>query len=349
MKKEIFVPGRLCLLGEHSDWAGGHRRQNSELGIGYTIVAPTNQGIYATVEKLNEPRIRFISEPLGSSLDMELKEEELLRVAQEGGLFSYVAGVAYQFVTNYHNPNKEGIEIINYKMDLPLKKGLSSSASVCVLIAKAFNELFDLKWTNKRIMDMAYLGEVTTPSRCGRMDQVCAYNTPVLMTFDADLLDVKELKIGGDIYFLIVDLNKGKDTKKILADLNKGFPFPIDEQEKRKHEYFKEINPLMIQKAKAVLEMGDSFLLGKIMSAAQEEFDIHLAPSCPEELAAPKLHEVLNLPDVKKYAYGGKGVGSGGDGTAQLVCKTKEDRAKLKEELEKWGLGCLDLDLRKNI
>ena len=85
------------------------------------------------------------------------------------------------------------------------------------------------------------------------------------------------------------------------------------------------------------------------MSAAQEEFDTHLAPACPEELTAPKLHEILNLPDVKKYTYGGKGVGSGGDGSAQFICKTKEDRLKLREELEKWGLGCLDLDLRKNV
>jgi MoaE-MoaD fusion protein len=27
---KIFVPGRVCLLGEHSDWAGGHRRINSQ-------------------------------------------------------------------------------------------------------------------------------------------------------------------------------------------------------------------------------------------------------------------------------------------------------------------------------
>lgn len=44
---ELFVPGRLCLFGEHSDWAGGHRWQNSKIEKGYTIVAQTNQGTYA--------------------------------------------------------------------------------------------------------------------------------------------------------------------------------------------------------------------------------------------------------------------------------------------------------------
>ena len=46
---KIFVPGRICLFGEHSDWAGGYRRMNGDLGRGYTIIAGTNQGIHAVV------------------------------------------------------------------------------------------------------------------------------------------------------------------------------------------------------------------------------------------------------------------------------------------------------------
>ena len=28
---ELFVPGRLCLMGEHSDWAGSYRKTNNNL------------------------------------------------------------------------------------------------------------------------------------------------------------------------------------------------------------------------------------------------------------------------------------------------------------------------------
>jgi galactokinase len=28
---KLFVPGRICLFGEHSDWAGGYRRINAYL------------------------------------------------------------------------------------------------------------------------------------------------------------------------------------------------------------------------------------------------------------------------------------------------------------------------------
>ena len=27
----LFVPGRICLFGEHSDWAGGYRRINADI------------------------------------------------------------------------------------------------------------------------------------------------------------------------------------------------------------------------------------------------------------------------------------------------------------------------------
>ena len=46
----LFVPGRICLFGEHSDWAGGYRRINADIEKGYTLICGTNQGIHAEVE-----------------------------------------------------------------------------------------------------------------------------------------------------------------------------------------------------------------------------------------------------------------------------------------------------------
>lgn len=351
MEKEIdiFVPGRLCLFGEHSDWAGGHRRQNSEIGIGYAIVAPTNQGTYAKVKELKELIFHFISQPFNASLETKLEEFELLKIAESGELFSYVAGVAHEVIVNYQNYDNKGIEINNYKTDLPMKKGLSSSASVCVLTTKAFNEIYNLKWTPRRVMDIAYLGEIATPSRCGRLDQVCVYDKPVLITFDGNKLGVEELIVGEDIYCIIVDLKANKDTKKILTDLNRGFPFPTNEIEEKKHFYFKNINPDIITRAIDVLKKGDAQELGILIKKAQERFDEYLAPSCKEELTAPILHKVLFMKEIQNFIFGGKGVGSGGDGTAQFICKSKEDRKKVKEILTSEGFECLDLDLKKNI
>ena len=35
---ELFVPGRVCLLGEHSDWAGGFRRDAPSIPPGKCLV-----------------------------------------------------------------------------------------------------------------------------------------------------------------------------------------------------------------------------------------------------------------------------------------------------------------------
>ncbi len=45
-KLELFVPGRLCIIGEHSDWAGIHRMTNSDIVPGQAIVTGIEQGIY---------------------------------------------------------------------------------------------------------------------------------------------------------------------------------------------------------------------------------------------------------------------------------------------------------------
>jgi galactokinase len=249
---ELFVPGRLCLFGEHSDWAGGHRRQNSDIEKGYVIVAPTNQGNYARVSGLDTPNFQFTSQNLEKSLIAKMNPKDLLQIAEEGGIFSYVAGVAYEIISSYNQFKGKGIKINNYNTDLPIKRGLSSSASICVLTAKAFNEIYNLGFTDKRIIELAYLGEITTPSRCGKMDQACAFNQPVLMTFDGDKMEVDKLKVGEKLYFLIVDLKKGKDTRKILSDLNQGFPWPRNDLEKKKHEYFK-INKKIVTEAREEL------------------------------------------------------------------------------------------------
>ncbi len=347
-KKEIdlFVPGRLCLFGEHSDWAGGHRRQNSEIERGYVIVTPTNQGNYSKVTELDSSIFQFISKPLGKTLETKMDEDELLKVAEEGGELSYVAGVVHEIISSYHKIKRNGgIRIENYRTDLPIKKGLSSSASICVLTAKAFNEIYDLDFTPKRVMELAYLGETTTPSRCGKMDQACAFDNPVLMIFDGDRMKVEKLKVGQDIYFLVVDLKKEKNTRQILSDLNQGFPWPRSEIEERKHQYFK-MNKEIVLGAKEAIKKGDAFLLGTMLDTAQRYFDEYLMPSS-RELEAPVLHSLLSMSEIKTLIYGGKGVGSGGDGTAQIICKSKLDREKAREILTNKNFECLDLDLKK--
>jgi len=343
----LFVPGRICLFGEHTDWAGGYRRINAELERGYTIIAGTNHGLHAAVEPHPTRLIMrsFLDDGASEvTLDIPMEREALLAEAEKGGFFSYAAGVAFQVMTHYR---VRGLEINNYKTDLPIKKGLSSSAAVCVLVARAFNRIYDLKMTIRGEMEFAYLGEITTPSRCGRMDQGCAYgNRPILMVFDGEMLDVEELTMKKDMHFIIVDLQASKDTKEILNRLNHCYPFADDDLQKRVQAYLGRISAGITAEARTALSEGNAAELGALMVRAQEEFDRHVGPACPSQLTAPVLHRVLGYEPLQPYVFGGKGAGSQGDGTAQFIARDAESREKAIEIIERdLKMPCLRLTL----
>ena len=80
-------------------------------------------------------------------------------------------------------------------------------------------------------MEMAFLGEILTPSRCGRMDQCCAFGAiPHVMTFDGDLLMTEPIAPPLEpVHLVVVDLGGEKDTLEILNSLNKAYPIAEDE------------------------------------------------------------------------------------------------------------------------
>lgn len=318
----ISVPGRICLFGEHSDWAGTYRRINAEISPGAAIITGTNQGIHAEVAPHPSRLIVHATLDDGTRVpewSVEMSAPALLAAAREGGFYSYAAGVAYQTLVNH---NVRGLVIDNDRTDLPVKKGLSSSAAVCVLVARAFNRVYDLKLTVRGEMELAYQGEITTPSRCGRMDQGCAYGErPILMTFNGDRIDVDELTVGDNIHMVIVDLRATKNTREILNSLNHCYPFAKSDLAHNVQHYLGEINYQTVEEAARLLRLGDAAGLGALMRQTQKLFDTHVTPACPAQLTAPALHRLLDHPPLQPLIFGGKGVGSQGDGSAQLIAR----------------------------
>lgn len=323
------MPGRLCLFGEHSDWAGKYRTINPEIEKGYALIVGTNQGIYAHIKP--HPRDLIFQASLNDGAQYEpirlpMKATTLLEEAKKGGFASYIAGTAHQILTHYA---VEGLEVDNYLTDLPIQKGLSSSAAICILIARAFNRLYNLRLTIREEMEIAYLGERTTPSLCGRMDQACAFGEkPILMTFDGDRIELDQLTVKQALFLVIVDLGGSKNTQKILSDLNSSYPFAENQIHQNVQHYLGPLSTHFTQQAVTAVIQGDAQLLGSLMNQVQAEFDRHLIPACPDQLTAPKLHHLLTHPALQPFIFGGKGVGSQGDGAAQLVAKNRASQAK---------------------
>jgi len=330
-KIDLFVPGRLCLFGEHSDWAGEYRKTDASVETGRCIVAGTDQGIYGTAEPAATGFhiSQILPDGSQSSMNSYSSESELLREVAESAVFdSYAAGTASILLKRHPDL---GLRLRIYRRTLPMKKGLSSSAAVCVLTARAFNRVHSLNLSIEEEMELAYRGELLTGSHCGRMDQACAYGVdPVLLTFDGDKMTTTPLLPGSSLHFLIVDLQGRKNTRRILEELNSAFTGG----NRQIRAALGSENHRITADACDAIERGDAKDLGRLMIEAQRVFDELVAPACPSELRSPGLHEILASRIAGSLAWGGKGVGSQGDGTAQFICKGSGEREELRTVLE---------------
>ena len=231
------------MLGEHTDWAAEYMNQNPSLCKGHTIVCATNEGLYARMHPYQPNILRFDhTEEDGTTKSTELSydREKLDEVAKRGGFFSYIAGTTAVILesTMFKSSTEslsgkefKGLFIENYLTTLPMQKGLSSSAAICVLIVMCFNDWFHLQLSQAQIMEFAYQGEMRTPSHCGRMDQcvVMGSNAIAIMEFCNQSCSLQKITCAKSVFFVVVDLRAHKDTVKILKDLNACFPFPEDD------------------------------------------------------------------------------------------------------------------------
>lgn len=335
---KLFVPGRLCLFGEHTDWAGHYRTMNASILPGLAIVTGIEQGIYAEVEKSSIFEMQSDAPEISekwSDFSCRMNDAELKQIAKSGSFFCYCAGVASYMLEWY---KVGGVRIRITGMTLPMKSGLSSSAAICVLVARAFNLLYNLNLNTLGEMNIAYLGELRTASRCGRLDQACAFGVkPNLMVFDGDEVEVRALNVKRPLHWVFGDLCAEKDTIRILADLNKSFPFASTDGDRMLHEALGERNHEIIDRAIKYMAEGDAESLGRLMTEAEELFDRQIAPMSPA-LWSPKLHRFLKDPNVQQMVWGGKGVGSHGDGSVQFLARDADAQERLVEYLNGQGL-----------
>ena len=345
--KKLFVPGRLCLFGEHTDWAGHYRTMNAEIAPGAAIVTGIEQGIYAEVEKSSLFEVQSVVPEIENEWQdfaCRMDEQELKRIAKSGSFFCYCAGVASYMLEWY---KVGGVRIKITSMTLPIKSGLSSSAAICVLVARAFNLLYNLNLNTMGEMNIAYVGELRTSSRCGRLDQACAFGVkPNLMTFDGDEVEVQSLNVKKPLYWVFADLCGEKDTVKILRDLNRAYPFASNEQEQLEQQALGQLNQDIINRAIKYMAEGEPAKLGQLMTEAEELFNSHIMPMCPSELEAPKLRATLADPNIQPLVYGGKGVGSHGDGSVQFLARDPDCQQKLIDYLKAKGMKAYPLTIK---
>jgi UTP-glucose-1-phosphate uridylyltransferase/mevalonate kinase len=261
----------------------------------------------------------------------------LLAAARGPTAWRYAAGVAYVIADRWA---VRGADLV-VESNLPAAKGLSSSAALCVAVARAFNRLYNLGLAVAGEMDVAHAGERLTGSMCGRMDQCVAFGPGAVahMTFDGEVTTHRLLpQPAAPLFVVFADLAAAKDTSIILRDLQAAVASRATPGEKKLVDALGARNESIVRRVAAALEAGDAALLGALYEEAQTVFDSCAAPLCPHQLAAPTLHKVIHHPRLRPLIHGAKGVGSQGDGSVQFVARGESEADELVFALQSLGM-----------
>ena len=94
------------------------------------------------------------------------------------------------------------------------------------------------------------------------------------------------------------------------------------------------------QQAVEAIETADVHALAAAMKSAQQQFDTCCMPNCPSQLTAPVLHSLIEDEELNKISLAVKGVGSQGDGSAQVLCSSAEQQQQVLNYIR--NVRCMD-------
>lgn len=174
-----FAPGRVNLIGEHTDYNGGH-----VLPCALTI------GTYIVARKRTDKKLRFYSM---NYVESGVSEGSLgdLKYRRSNGWANYPIGILWTYQKKgYHIPN--GFDMLLYG-DIPSGAGLGTSASIGVALGLMIREMFGFgDITN---MDIALFGQYAEHEfhgiNCGIMDQFASAMAKKNMAIFLDTSDLR--------------------------------------------------------------------------------------------------------------------------------------------------------------
>ena len=161
--KAYFAPGRVNLIGEHTDYNGGH-----------VFPCALTMGTYAIARKRDDRKLRFYSINFENLGVLESTIDELKYNKQENWI-NYPKGMIWAMKDEGYDINT-GFDILYYGT-IPNGAGLSSSASIEVLTGFVLKDLFGL---DADMTKLALLGQKAENKyvgvNCGIMDQFAIAN-----------------------------------------------------------------------------------------------------------------------------------------------------------------------------
>ena len=337
-EKQFFAPGRVNLIGEHTDYNGGN-----------VFPCAIDKGTYGLVKKRNDRKFRMYSENFADLGVMEFTLDELTNDKKHDWA-NYPKGVIKMFLEAGQKIDS-GFDIL-FSGNIPNGAGLSSSASIEMLTAIVLKDLFHLSIDP---VEMAQLGKKTENLfigvNSGIMDQ---FAVAMGKKDHAILLDCNTLKYAyvpvvlKDEVIVIANTNKRRglaDSKynerraecdEALAELQTKLPIkalgelsieqfeanknliksPV-RQKRAKHAVYENQRTLKAQKE---LSAGNLTEFGKLMNQS------HISLRDDYEVTGVELDTLAALAWEQPGVVGSRMTGAGFGGcTVSIVKKDKVD------------------------
>ena len=295
----VRYPGRICLLGDHCDWAGGS-----------SLTVPTPMSIDVRAERARDG-VLVRSEMDGETLEHWFPLEE--RPIDRGPL-RFVPAILNQLI-------QSGIRVepaeLWIRSDLPTGRGLSSSAAFSLGVIDALTRLSGPPLTSEHLIEAAFSVEHHQLGvGCGRLDQAaCAAAQPLLLRWKGNDAEINATRLAphGVLHLVVVVMTAPRDTALILKTLRHHHAAPIgDRRGDAVREAICEFGAAAERGAHA-LRIGDATGLGSAMDGVQRLYESNLANRLPE-LDAPAVRRAIDALRACG-SLGAKFSGAGGDGS----------------------------------
>ncbi len=290
----VSVPGRVCLLGEHNDWAGGA-----------SLVVPLDRHVRARAEPASA---------LAATAVLEGRHLGWTPASVRGPL-RLVAAVSAELESR-GLPHTASLHLDG---DLPPGRGFYSSAATCVAVARAIAGAHGVALDTATTADIAYRAEHERCGvNCGRLDPLaCAHAMPLFITFAGDGFFVEP--VAAHLSLAVGSFRQPRDTQGILAVLGR---YHRGEVKVRDLEEVGRVGAIrdalegfgeQARLAREALVGHDLAALGGSMDVCQAIYEDELMLALPE-LRAPGLVKAVRALRAAG-ALGAKFSGAGGDGS----------------------------------
>ena len=358
--RSYFSPGRVNLIGEHTDYNGGH-----------VFPCALTVGTYGIARKREDRKIRFYSENFSRLGVFETSLDDLV-YHEEANWTNYPKGVVWAFKEKGYVADT-GFDLVMYG-NIPNGSGLSSSASVELLMGVILVDMFGFEGLS--MIDLALFGQYAENKfngmNCGIMDQFAiamGKENQAIFLDTADLsYEYAPIKMKGAKIVIAASNKKRKLTdskynerraecEEALADIQK--QMDIKALGDLTEEQFEEVkdavkNPVCRKRAKhavyenqrtikavAALKAGDLETFGKLMNAS------HVSLRDDYEVTGKELDTLVETAWKQEGVIGSRMTGAGFGGCTVSIVKEEAIDDFIQKKQYRHGKVCLTVYIRK--